>query len=365
MRILFAIEAFRAGGKERQLIELLKGLRNQPDVVMEVVTFDDEVAYDEFWSLGVPRRVLPRRLKRDPSMFLSMWRVLRDFRPDIVHCWSSMSAVYLAPLAPLVGAKLVNGFLRNAPPKVKLWERGYVRSVLTAPFASAIVANSYAGLRAYRVPPAKAHCIHNGFDNSRLANRQRPHAVRQALGIETPYVVGMVAAFAERKDYDCYLEMARALCAKRDDVTFLAAGDGDRLAHYQASISADEAKRIRLLGRRSDVESLVGAFDVGVLCSLGGEGIPNAVMEYMAVAKPVVATDLGGTNELVQEGVTGFLVAPRDAAQLGDRIERLLDDPKLAARMGEAGRKRLDAEFSLEGLLQAHLALYRSILSRA
>ncbi|MFC3069203.1 glycosyltransferase [Phenylobacterium soli] len=365
MRILFAIEAFRSGGKERQLIELLKGLRRHPDVEVEVVTFDDEVAYEEFHALGFRHRILPRRLKRDPSMFLSMWRVLRDFRPDIIHSWSSLSSVYLAPLAPLAGAKLVNGFLRNAPPKVRVWEPLYLRNVLTAPFASAIVANSRAGLRAFRVSPAQGRCIHNGFDASRLARRRPTAAVREELGITTRFVVGMVAAFADRKDYDCFLEAARRVCDQRDDVTFLAIGGGPTLSRYQQVIGAKYAARIRLLGRRGDVESLAGAFDVGVLCSLGGEGIPNAVMEYMALGKPVVATDLGGTNELVQEGVTGFLTAPQDAAQVTDRVLRLIDDPDLAKSMGEAGKARLASEFSLERLIEDHLALYREVLARA
>src|SRR5262249_16906176 len=105
------------------------------------------------------------------------------------------------------------------------------------------------------------------------------------------------------------------------------------------------------------LESLINLFDVGVLATFT-EGISNSIMEYMALSKPVVATDGGGTKELVLEGETGFLVPAGDAAALAARLDALLDDARLATRMGLAGRARLLAAFDLSSLVEKHRAVY-------
>jgi glycosyltransferase involved in cell wall biosynthesis len=94
-----------------------------------------------------------------------------------------------------------------------------------------------------------------------------------------------------------------------------------------------------------------------------GEGISNAIMEYMALGKPVVATDCGGNSELIVEGETGYLIANRDTAGLIKRIEKLLDDTLLTLRMGEAGRRRISDAFSQERMTAAYAALYRDVLT--
>jgi glycosyltransferase involved in cell wall biosynthesis len=292
---------------------------------------------------------------------------MRSFRPDIVQSWNSMCSIYAAPLAKLAGAKFIDGFVRAAAANRDLRDPDYFRSRLTLPFSDLVVANSRAGLKAYSIPARKGTCIYNGFDQSRIAALVAPEAIRQSLGIDTSHIVGMVASFSHFKDYDTYFEAALRICGERNDVTFVAIGAGPHFAEYLARFPQAAFPRIRLLGRRADVESIVNILSVGVLSSntdTHGEGISNAIMEYMALGKPVVATDCGGNCELIQESETGYLIAGRDKNGLIDRIGRLLDDPALAQRMGETGRRRIANAFSLERMTTEYAALYHSLIAR-
>lgn len=364
-RVLHIIDSLVAGGKERQLLELLKGLRAESDIACELVIMSNEVQYEAFWQLGVKTHFLPRAVRFDPSIFYRLFKVVRNFQPHVVHSWNSMCSVYGAPVAKLVGAKFVNGYVRAAPPDMNVRDRDYLRGRITTPLSDSVISNSVAGLSAYCVPYKRGRCIHNGFDQQRLEGIPRPEDIRRELGITTRHVVGMVASFTDKKDYDVFFRMARQVSAARDDVTFVTVGDGDHLKRFEAMTATDANLRIRLLGRRQAVESIVNMFTVGILTSntsLHGEGIANAIMEYMALGKPVVATDCGGNRELVEEGETGYLIASGDTAALTRHVLSLLDNPVLAARLGEAGRSRIRDSFSLERMTQSYARLYRRLV---
>ncbi|HTT84153.1 MAG TPA: glycosyltransferase family 4 protein [Rhizomicrobium sp.] len=367
MRVLHIIDSLVGGGKERQFVELLKGLKREPDIATHAVVMSDVIEYEEFHRLGLPATVLPRHGRYDLSIFSRLHAAMRRFRPDIVQSWNTMCSIYAAPLAKLCGAKFIDGFVRAAADNRDMRDPDYFRSRFTLPLADVVVANSRAGLAAYSIPARKGVCIYNGFDPARIGRLLAPEAVRLSLGIETPNVVGMVAAFSPWKDYDTFFEAACRLCRQRADVTFVAIGTGARFAEYQARIPEAQSQRIRLLGRRADVENIVNILSVGILTSnkdTHGEGISNAILEYMALGKPVVATDCGGNGELIVEGETGYLIANRDTAGLINRLQRLLDDTTLAHRMGEAGQRRVADAFGLERMTTNHVALYRNLLAR-
>src|SRR5262249_41091338 len=134
-----------------------------------------------------------------------------------------------------------------------------------------------------------------------------------------------------------------------------AVGDGEAL-EASRKIAADVGA-IKFLGKRKNVEEIVETFDIGVLSTFT-EGISNSIMEYMALRKPVVATDGGGTRELVVDGETGFLVPPGNPDALAAKIEYLLDHPDIAKGMGEAGEVRLRREFSITRMVERTAKLY-------
>jgi glycosyltransferase involved in cell wall biosynthesis len=361
IRVLHLIDSLVAGGKERQLVELLKGLRSEPDIVCEVAILSDVVQYDAFWTLDVKSHFFPRRTRRDPTIFVKLFSAVRRFRPHIMHSWNSMCSIYGAPIAKLCGARFVNGFARAAPPAHSFRDPDYFRGKLTLPFSDVVVANSEAGLDAYDIPARKGICIHNGIDQTRFDSLAPVQQIRDLLNIETPHVVGMVGAFSHKKDYDTFVNAAAMVLAKRNDVTFVAIGDGPNRTAIEARIAHENSARIKLVGQLQDVENVVNAFSVGVLASTQGEGFSNAIMEYMALGKPVVATDCAGNRELIEQGETGYLVAAGDVGGIAQRVLALLDEPALATRLGENGRARIGREFGLVRMTLSYTRLYREL----
>ena len=191
-------------------------------------------------------------------------------------------------------------------------------------------------------------------------------AIRNELGIahDAP-VIGTVATIRPQKALEVLVEATAALRERSPNLAVLIAGGdvgGPQLREeLMASAAAlGVADNVRFLGLRADVPAVIDAFDVAVCCS-DFEGSPLSVMEYMEGARPVVATDVGGLGDLIANGVHGYLVGPRDPVGLADRIGDLLEDPDLRRRLGEAGRERRRAEFSIDVTATRVSALYEEL----
>jgi glycosyltransferase involved in cell wall biosynthesis len=193
--------------------------------------------------------------------------------------------------------------------------------------------------------------VHNGFDWSRLMP-----IVPIKANTEVKTVV-MVANFNGHKDYKTFTQVARIVTAERNDVRFMAVGDGPYLPSTKKA--AADVARLHFLGKRSDVERIVSECDICVLCTYV-EGISNSIMEYMALGKPVVATRGGGTEELVIHGVTGFLAAPEDTQSICSKLRYLLNNPVIAHQMGQLGKERIAMKFSIGAMVTRTLSVYRA-----
>jgi len=365
MKILYIIDSLAMGGKERQLVELLKGLSTRTDIISQVVILSDNIHYSYVRDLNVKIILLKRRIKHDPKIFFQLYNICMKFQPDVVHSWEPMCTCYAIPVVKVLGIKFVNGIIRNAPSKLKRFGRAWFRIKLTFPFSDIILSNSYAGLNSYGVPRQKRHCIYNGFDLARTRNLTDEETIRNRFEIQTENVVGMVARFHIKKDYKTFLFSAAHVLEKRNNVTFLAVGDGNDLEECKNLIKPRFRQRIKFLGRQGNVESIINILDVGVLLTdpdFHGEGISNSIMEYMALAKPAVATNDGGTGEIVDNEKTGFLVEPKNEEAVVRKIDFLLDNRKIARDMGNAGKQRLQKEFSLEKITDKYIKLYKDLL---
>ncbi|MDQ7799468.1 MAG: glycosyltransferase [Candidatus Edwardsbacteria bacterium] len=361
IKVLLSIDSLMVGGKERQLLELAKGLAQRPGINCQVLAMSEEDQYTDLQDSGIIVHRLVRRVRHDWAVFLRVYGLLKKLRPNVVHSWDYMTAIYALPACKLLGIKFVNGAIRYSSSKLEPIIKA--KAAVTFPFSDTIVSNSQAGLRAHQLlKSSKACVVYNGIDLSRFAGVNNGH--KMELGITTEKVVGMVATFSEYKDYETYLNAAQQLVKSRKDVTFVAVGGGPCLEKMKQLVSPIYQDRVIFTGQRRDVEPLINIFDIGVLCSTKlGEGISNSIMEYMALNKPCIASDVGGTPELVVDGETGILVDCGDAEQLAQKIEYLLDNPVVAKQMGLAGRKRLNDQFNLEKMVSNYIDLYHKTLN--
>ncbi|PID27535.1 MAG: hypothetical protein CSB55_08650 [Candidatus Cloacimonadota bacterium] len=361
MKILFFIESLQSGGKERRLVELLKGLSKYSDLKCDILLNENKIDYKEVLELDANIHCIAKKSKYDLGLFLRIFQIIKKINPDIIYSWGHLQSVYSVLPKILLNKKLINGMVTTAPGKVRKFSKTWTYCKLTFPFSDVIISNSKAGLISHNVPVAKRHCIYNGFNFKRLEKIKTKDAMRKELGISSKYTVGMVGAFAERKDFDTFAIVANHLLETRYDITFIAVGDGYNLENVKGKVKEKIKERFIFTGKRNDVESIVNIFDVAVLLTKQndnfGEGISNSIMEYMALGKAVIASDNGGNKEIIINNKTGFLTDnnPKTVIKL---ISDIIDNEEKKEEMGKKGLKVIKDSFSIDKMVANHVELF-------
>jgi glycosyltransferase involved in cell wall biosynthesis len=291
-------------------------------------------------------------------------RLLRRLQPDIVHAHDphavSTAALALSmstaqPVPPLLASRRVDFHLKTN--SFSKWKYRQVRTFIAASHAIARI------LRADGIPEAQIVTVHEGIDAERIAHIE-PSSVHQAFWLPTHApVVGNIGALVAHKGQRHLIDAAAILRRELPDAHVLVLGEGElRGALEQQVKHLHLEKHVLLPGFREDVLALLKGFDVFVMSS-ETEGLGTSILDAMACGKPVVATRTGGIPEIVDDGVTGLLVPPRDAQALADAIMTLLNDEPLRARMGAAGLALVREQFTVERMVAATIAVYEQVLT--
>lgn len=364
LRVLHTVGNLDLGGGQK-LVALVAGALDPARFEVAVLSFETGGAYAErlrAQGIEVIELGLRRPLRRNgPAALLRALRALVGTvvrgRWDVVHTHMFTSALVVTPLARLGRARAMGTSHRVYYGRLQtLAERGL--SVLQ----ERIVVDSAAVgeiLRAEtRIRPEKYVVIHNGIDTAELdAAPPRPEA-RRVLGLPSgALVVGEVAHLAAHKGQRHLLGAVARLAPDHPDLHVVLVGDGPDRAALEALVAAlGIAERVHLLGARGDLPTVLAALDVLALPStFEGFGIVQAEAMYLGL--PVVATSHGGSIEVVDDGVTGYLVPFGDEAALADRLG-LLADAARRAEMGAAGRGRVLDRFTSERMGDAYARLY-------
>jgi len=370
VRILFFIDSLSAGGKERRLAELMKGLRSNPEVNFEIVIMDKEVHYQQVYDLNINIHYLIRKTKKDLSIFYKFYKICKKYKPDVVHCWDSMTAVISAPTCKLLNIKFVNGMVVDTPVRQNIFNKLWLRAKLTFPFSDKIIGNSNAGLAAYKAPSKNSSCIYNGMDFNRFENLKDPEIIRKEIfqeNFDNIFVAGMVAGFDSRKDYETLIKGAVSLINSNDSLRFVLVGTGNNFNVIKDSVPPFLKNRIIFLGKRTDVESIINLFNVGILLTnskVHGEGVSNSIIEYMALSKPVIATKGGGTNEVVFDNQNGFLIEPDNSAQFIASVQELIDNKELRIKFGKVGNEIVHTSFDLKIMTDSYISMYKKLIQK-
>jgi glycosyltransferase involved in cell wall biosynthesis len=363
MKILMIINSLNRGGYERRMLELIKGLKGQPyPYEIYVISMLNIVEYDYVYDLPIKFQIVQRRSSKDFRFVLKLRKIIKDFNPDIIHSWDVTASVYASAAKLFLNKVLINGIISNAYPGLNWFNSRYLRVKLLMPFCKVVVANSNAGLLAYRVSKRKGHCIYNGIDLNRFNNLKDPRRVEEEI-LGRPknglFIAAMVAAFDNRKDYGTLIQAAVKMVASNERIIFLLIGDGpEKTKIMNATPDHFINSRIYFLGRRNDIESILQIADAGLLITYS-EGISNSIMEYMASGKPVIATRGGGTNELVVDGQNGFLIEPKRPEQIIEKLQLIMADESLRIQMGKTAYKWVSENFSLSKMTSSYIELYQ------
>ncbi|WP_026055191.1 glycosyltransferase family 4 protein [Anaerophaga thermohalophila] len=361
MKVLMIIESLRDGGKQRRMVELLRVLSVSKKYEVMVLFLKNSVHYEEIYNLpGVQTFYLERRFRSDPRVFYSFVHEARKFEPDLVHAWGGLPAVVALPYVLLYRKPFVNGMIANS--RLKLFSPEWFRVKCTFPFSDVIISNSEIGLKVYKVPGRKKRLIRNGINFDRIVHQSSGKDVRDRLGIHgDKKIVGMVATIDWRKNFPMYVNAALSVLKKRNDTLFFVVGDGPDKEKIEAMVPEEKKHHFFFTGKIRNVEEIVSLFDVGVLASYG-EGTSNSLLEYMLFEKPVVATNVFGINEVVEDGVNGYLVAHDNFMEMGMKISKLLDDTTLAVKMGKEGRKTVESRYSIDQMVAGYENIYEEVI---
>lgn len=323
-------------------------------------------------------RLIPLRLSRGGKNPLREWRtlwalflVLRREQPDILHNVAVKPVLYGSLAARLAGTdRVVNalaglghlfavreraGFLRNVVKLAfRLLLRGHGRVIVQNPDDLRLLETNRAIL------PGQAVLIRgSGVDLSRFSPSPEPSA---------PPLIVFAARLLWDKGVNEFVDAARMLKKEGIEGRFVIVGAPD--AENHAAIPNDQLKawmaegHVECWGHRTDMAEILRASTLFCLPSYYGEGVPKVLLEAAASGRPIITTDMPGCREVVEDGVNGLLVKPRDAEGLALAIKQLLNDPALRVRMGEASRKRAEAAFGIEAVTLQTLELYNELLSQ-
>lgn len=352
-------------GAAVQLRDLAHGLAVRGHHVT-VVTPPSEVWAARCRKAGLAHVAIPMRVPWDPRAAWRLARLIRQQRIQIAHAHKGRART-LTVLAGLMGARTVLVLNRGVSFPV-----GAVRSRVG--YASrrvhAIVAVCQSikdGLVAAGVPAAKVEVIYSGTDLERFHPGVDGGPVRRELGLDPDHALITQIGVRSWRGWRHLLEAMPAVTRQRARARLLFVGAPPpriaEIADQARALGVD--RHVLALGHRDDVPAILNASDVVVDASYAGLGITGSIREALACERPVVATAVEGMPELVVDGETGLLVEPRQPAALAEAILRVLGDATTAQTMARAGRKRVEAHFSLRAKLDATEALYRTLVAAA
>lgn len=368
IRVLIFANSFRLGGSERQAVELIKHL-DRTDFEPVVACFQKEgPLIDELPDGLDPVRAFSlsgftnfNALRRG----VEFAAFLRKLRVQIVQCFDFYSNVFAIPLARVAGVPVILGCRREEALTKTSAQRMVERGVYH--LATGVITNAEAikeqvvdreGIRSEKV-----WVIHNGLDLKRF-NVQHESYREDLCDERKEIIVAIVANLRPEKGHLVFLQAASRLAKKNPNVRFLIVGEGpERMTIERKIKELGLSKMVEMRGAVRDIPGLFRSVDIAVLSSLLNEGFPNSVMEAMGASIPVVATDTGGTRELVMDGYTGFVVQPGDAEAMAERINKLCVDQERRRKMGEAGHSRIVEGFTVEKMAKRFETLYLSLLN--
>lgn len=354
MKLVFIIDHLRQDGTQTALVQLVEGLAAK-GYSQTVICLNDSASDNVVVALrlaGTNVKVIGRRSLVSGYGIVSLMRYLRCQKFDVAITLLYVSDVLGRALAKWAEIPRVVSSLRARNVNYSYVQRLLIRATMSV--ADAVVVNS-GFLRDFAVKeegasPERIYIIPNGVNVDRFTNPLNQASLREDLGIpETGRLLGTVGRLTKQKGIDVLLK-ALSL-AKNKDTHLVIIGCGeDETKLRELAIHMGLASRVFFAGYRRDLPRLIGALDLYVHPARF-EGMPNAVLEAMAAACPIVATAVDGIRDLIEDGHHGWLTPPDDARGLATAIDTALSDPHEARRRGTAARQRVSEHFSVDKMV--------------
>lgn len=365
LSVLHFITELSIGGAQVALFRLLKHLDKERFSQSVVCLYNGDGAIAaQIRTLGIPVTDLNMSNKLRLDAFWRFYRLLQEQQPLILHTWMFHANIPGRVLGRIAGIPVIISSIRT------MGQEGIFRhrsDRFTAALSDRIVCVSenvakYAE-QTIHLPPEKLVVVPNGVDPNDYRSLPSKAEARNLSQLpDSALIIGAIGRMHRVKGLSILLRAFAQLAELHRTVHLLFVGEGpDRQLLIDQAQDFGLNSKVTFLAFQKDIPKLLPALDLFVSASLH-EGMPNAILEAMAAGLPVVATDVGGTPEVVQDGQTGFLVPPGEYEALAISICKLLEDPDLRCRMGKEGKERVAKNFSIEQMTQQFEQLYEQLL---
>ena len=365
IKILHTISQLGNGGRERRMVQLVKGLEQSNKFSQYIITFTKEIEYSEILSTTAELIYIDYKSISKHKLFVNLKEVISKIRPDIVHSWNGgVIDIFLSILKPFYSYKYIAGYVADGN-KLGAISKSQLIHRFSFISADVIVSNSMAGLYAKKAPLKKSKVIYNGYDFKRLANRVPKEQKLNDLNISSPYIVGMIARVSAAKDFHSFIKLAYHSKDLIPHIHYLAVGGGNMLNECRERVVRDGLNNITFLGNRQDVEELLQIMDLTVLFTnndVHAEGVSNSIMESMAEGVPVIATQGGGTPEIITDAFNGYIIEPGDYSCALQHIKTLLNDKEIYNTFSSNARQTIKDRFTLDLMTSEYIELYNNLL---
>ena len=304
---------------------------------------------------------------RYPSAILAFRRLIARVRPAILQLNSSrdswiggLAARLVRPRPKVIRIRHISTPLNHNLTTRLLYRQMLDLVIVTGGERTRRALIERDGLEANRVAAFPI-----GLDIEYFKPAPPDHDLRRELGLpEEQKLVGLISYLRTYKGHEYFIEAAARILSRHTDVTFLIVGEGPEESTIRARIeSSGLAGRVRMLGFRDDLLNVFRSLDIFAIPSVEGDTIPQVLMQALAMGLPVVSTTVGSIPDVVLDGETGFVVPPCDAEALADRVELLLKNNALRARLGAQGRALVERSYSLDRMLDELEKVYQRLMN--
>ncbi|MEN8121650.1 MAG: glycosyltransferase [Bacteroidota bacterium] len=352
INILYVIDGLFSGGKERQFVEILKGL-DKDKFRIGIITFNKNLFYTEKAKSLSEYFVELEKKSNKFKPFFTIWACFKDFKPDIVHSWDYLSSLFVYFPVKFYSAIFVNGSIRDSGIE-KGWQFYAKKWMLKA--ANVALGNSKAGLSSYGV---EGEVIYNAIDLGRFGHSK----------FRNEFNIIKVANFSDYKNHQMFVDASIELVKEKFVDNVYLAGNGEYFNKYKSLVEKQKEEvsaKFHFLGAISNVETYLEKCTIGLLCSTVkySEGVSNSVLEYMAAGLIPIATNIGATSEIIQDGENGFLVAPDSFKEIVNKVKLIKNNPEMSVKMVANAMKTIELKFNYNKNMQKINHLYDKVLRK-
>ena len=329
----------------------------------------DGALADEYEKTRLARHDLGAKRMLDFTAWRRFTKLLHEERIDLIHAQDQDTIIYAGLANRLLGYPAIMSRHVLYEPSDTARRKIRAKLVLWAAkvgFNKIIAVSEETGRKLVRltsVAPEKVVVIHNGIPTDRFNVEELKDSLRARFGWdqETAIVI-MIAALRPGKGHEVLIEAIPSIIDNIPNIRFVFVGVGRQSEKIKA-LSNPYKKVVEFLGERTDIPELLTASDVLLLPSWA-EALPTVLLEAGAASLPAVATDVGGTKEIIDDGETGYIIPPGDSVLLAERLVKLLNNKSLAQKMGNKACNRIMSTFSLQKQAKKTVALYQEVLDQ-